>query len=88
VVKVFWISDLAVRDSARNEPSILKNLSHPLIVKFLDYFEDAQAKKAYLIMEKTGEMTLEELVKKKVLNEMEARSVLRQLLEAVKFSNS
>ena len=88
VVKVFWISDQAVRDSARNEARILRQLDHPLIVKFQDYFEDAKANKAYLVMEEAGTMTLEDLVKQKVLNESEAKSVVRQLLEAVKFLNS
>jgi serine/threonine protein kinase len=54
VVKVFDISDPELEKSALHEVAVLKKLSHPLIVKFIDFYIDRQLKKAYLVLENAG----------------------------------
>jgi serine/threonine protein kinase len=53
-----------LRDSARNEAKILKDLNHPRVVKFHDYFEDPSLDQAFLVLEYACAMSLEDLIMK------------------------
>ena len=64
------------------------NLKHANIVKVRDFFEDIQSGKSYLVMEQAGKMSLQDLVQRKPLSEREAKSLTRQLLEAIIFLHS
>jgi serine/threonine protein kinase len=64
------------------------NLKHANIVKVRDFFEDIQSEKSYLVMEQAGTMSLQDLVQIKPLSEREAKSLIRQLLEAIRFLHS
>jgi serine/threonine protein kinase len=58
------------------------------VVKICDYFEDLSDGLAHLVLESAGEMSLQDLISKSKLVSHEAKSVTRQLLEAVSYLNS
>ncbi len=72
------------RQKLMSEIKIHKAMSHPNVVKFENYFEDAQ--RAYIILELCPNQTLKEMVKKrKKLHELEAQFYMQQLVSGLKY---
>ena len=66
------------------EINLLKNLDHPNIVKYYDYFEEEDY--IYLMMEYLEGGTLKEYItNKKEITEDEARKIIKQLLVALSY---
>ena len=85
---MYSTTDETVKESARNEAKILKELNHPLVVKFHDYFEDGANSKAYIVMESAGSLSLQDFIQQGKLCVKDAKAVTQQLLEAVSYLNS
>jgi calcium/calmodulin-dependent protein kinase I len=76
--------DAAGELSIRNEVSLLQSLNHPNIVRGFDFFEEP--KTFYFVLEKIdGGELFDRIVKKTHYNEMEARNLVRVLLNAIKY---
>lgn len=68
----------------KTEIEILKQLSHPTIVKIFEYFEDH--KRVYIVLEKCdGGELFEEIFKRKYLSENIAALILKQLFSVVAY---
>ena len=68
----------------KTEIDILKKLSHPIIIKLYEYFEDE--KRVYLVMEKCdGGELFEEIYKRKILTENLAGTICKQLFSAIAY---
>jgi len=66
------------------EINLLKNLDHPNIVKFYDFFEEE--KNIYLMMEFLEGCTLKQYIQKtEVISENNARIIIKQLLTALSY---
>jgi len=74
-------------ESVMQEIQLLKSVTHPDIVKILDIYRDS--KKLYLVMEHVqGEELFDYIIKRESLDEEEARAIIWQLVEIVKYLNS
>ena len=74
-------------ESVMKEIEMMKSVSHPDIVKIIDIYRDS--KKLYLVMELVkGEELFDYIVKRRVLDEEETRTIVRQLIKIVKYLNS
>ena len=85
---MYSTTDETVKESARNEAKILKELNHPLIVKIHDYLEDGANNKAFIVMEAAGSLSLQDFIQQGKLCVKDTRAVTQQLLEAVSYLNS
>ena len=88
VVKVIDITETAHENAVENERAILRKLgSNPKIAALLDDYIDPFTHKAYLVLERAGDITLESFMKKhgRSLTLEQVRSITRQLCEAVGF---
>lgn len=88
VVKICTIGDEVRQESVENERRVLKKLPKSAhVANLLDYHEDPVAKKAYLVLERAGDLSLERLVQNnpKGLPPDQVKLIARQLSEAVKF---
>ena len=66
------------------EINLLKNLDHPNIVKFYDFFEEE--KNIYLMMEFLEGCTLKQYIQKtEIISENNARIIIKQLLTALSY---
>ena len=66
------------------EINILKNLDHPNIVKFYDFFEEEE--NIYLMMEFLEGCTLKQYIQKtEIISENNARIIIKQLLTALSY---
>ena len=85
-VKLFR-KDLNTQESyaqIKREIEILRKLSHPIIVRLFEYFEDE--KRVYLVMEKCdGGELFEEINKRKILSENLAGAICKQLFSALAY---
>jgi serine/threonine protein kinase len=69
----------------RNEANILKMLSSEHIPKFHEFNLDPKSNRSYLVMEYVKGLSLDQYIMKNgALSEEDARSILRQLIKAVK----
>ncbi|KAG5176968.1 hypothetical protein JKP88DRAFT_270786 [Tribonema minus] len=88
-VKVVTKRDLPERErlALTTEMEIMLKLSHPHILKAIDFFQDSA--KLYMVVElaRGGEL-FERIVQKVTYNESEARNVVRCLLRAVAYCHS
>ena len=90
VAKICTIKDQSQITSFRTEKSVLTKLSvSEFVAHLVDYYEDLENDKIYLVLQNGGDLTLHRLVKDlKVHKGMEfeqIRNVLQQLLFAVQF---
>jgi len=81
------VKKLRAREKLMSEIRIHRSLKHPNIVRFVRCFEDEQH--VYLLLDLCDSGSLADLVRKKGrLSEAEARPLLLQLIEAVRFMHS
>lgn len=74
-------------ESVMKEIQMLKQIAHPDIVKILEIYRDT--KKLYLVMEYVrGEELFDYIVAREKLAESEARIIINQLVNIVKYLNS
>jgi len=74
-------------ESVMKEIQMLQSVTHPDIVKILEIYGDS--KKLYLVMEHVkGEELFDYIIKREKLYEEEARAIIWQLVEIVKYLNS
>lgn len=84
-VKVFTNNKMSASQvkGLKDEVEIMKQLVHPNIVKFYDFFEELE--KSYVIMEKiNGGELFDRIIRKQHYNENEAQQLARILLNAIK----
>jgi serine/threonine protein kinase len=74
------------KQQCRNEILILKQVSHPSIIRFIDCMEDDAY--IYLVEEFIDGNDVFELVAEENLTEKEAKKIFKQLLEAVEYLHS
>ncbi|KAF7278138.1 hypothetical protein GWI33_008755 [Rhynchophorus ferrugineus] len=67
----------------QQEVSIHSRLKHPSILELYTFFEDANY--VYLILELCHNGELQHYIKKKMLNEDEASSIMKQVVEGIKY---
>jgi serine/threonine protein kinase len=88
VVKVCNVTEEVHEAAVENERRILRKLpASPHIVALLDDYNDPLTNKAYLVLERAGDTSLESFIKKRGQNLAldEVRKITRQMCEAVKF---
>jgi serine/threonine protein kinase len=88
IVKVCNVTEEVHEAAVENERRILRKLPpSPHIVALLDDYKDPVANKAYLVLERAGDTSLENFMKKRGQNLAldEVRKITRQMCEAVKF---
>ena len=88
MVKVSTISEEVQEAAVENERRILKKLpKSAYVANLLDDHEDSVAKKAYLVLERAGDLTLEAFVKQSPqgLARDQIKSIARQMTKAVAF---
>lgn len=87
VVKVCSLCDEAQQEAVENERRILKKLKSAYVARLEDDFIDTEAKKAYLVLERAGDVSLERLVKNSPhgLTLDQVKSIARQLASAVAY---
>ena len=74
-------------DDLKREVEILKKLSHPNVVKFVEGFETGR--RIYLVMEKCeGGDLLHRMAKQNHIRESDVKSYIAQLLDAVAYAHS
>jgi len=88
VVKVCTIGEEVRWEAVENERRVLKKLpKSAFVANLLDSHEDPVAKKAYLVLERAGDLTLERLVQNtpQGLPLYQVKLIARQLSGAVSF---
>ena len=92
-VKIIRSDDEEYIEISKNEYKLLKNLSHPQLIKMYDCIHDELKGSLYLIMEFIESDTLEDFVLKKAsqpgktsyIPEEVIKKILKQLLECLKY---
>jgi serine/threonine protein kinase len=85
-VKILNIRNSKIKkENIIKEVNLLKNLNHPNIVKFLDFYEEAD--KIYIVMEYYEGGTLKQYIQdnQNKINEDKARIIIKQLLNALSY---
>jgi NIMA (never in mitosis gene a)-related kinase len=68
-----------------NEMAIHKNLSHPNIIRKLDYQSDPAQKRTSLVLEYADDGNLQEKIREQLLNHENVKSIFRDMCLAVKY---
>ena len=68
VVKVCNTSEEIKKEAADREARILKNLNCQYVNKYVDYYDDPEVNKAYLVLEYAGSKSLCQFVEESKLN--------------------
>ena len=85
-VKILNIRNSKIKkENIIKEVNLLKNLNHPNIVKFLDFYEETN--NIYIVMEYYEGGTLKQYIQdnKNKINEEKARIIIKQLLNALSY---
>ncbi|CDW87678.1 protein kinase domain containing protein [Stylonychia lemnae] len=83
--KIFVGKNKFAYDAVETEMAILKKLDHPNIVRLYEIIDDPKHDKLYLITDLIKNGTLQKLLSKKDLTDIQIRKFFRQIIHAIEY---